>query len=80
MFTPGFVVPSDRLPLAAGRVTFICRVSPAGAIAVSTQSFRVVKPRRFVYLRLVVDSGRGRLTASRKGQVVKRRPYTLYNN
>jgi len=29
---PGFVVPAGRLPLSAGRVIFIRRVSPAGTV------------------------------------------------
>ena len=29
---PGFVVPTGRLPLSAGRVIFIRRVSPAGTV------------------------------------------------
>jgi transposase InsO family protein len=30
--SPGFVVPAGRLPLSAGRVIFIRRVSPAGTV------------------------------------------------
>jgi hypothetical protein len=32
-----------------------------------------------LYLRLVVDAGRGRLTAYRNGRVLKRWPYKLLN-
>src|SRR5262249_30764473 len=59
----GFVVPTGRLPLSAGRVTFIRRVSVAGMVTVLSQSFRVGKRHRGLYLRLVVDTGRGYLTA-----------------
>jgi putative transposase len=75
-----FVVPTERLPLAAGRVTFIRRVSAAGTVTVLSQSFRVGKKHRGLYLQMVVDTGRGRLTAYLNGRVLKRWPYTLLNN
>jgi transposase InsO family protein len=76
----GFVVPMDRQPIAAGRVTFIRRVSPAGSVSVLSQSFRVGKRHRGLYLRLVVDTGRGWLTAYLNGRVLKRRPSKLRND
>src|SRR5512135_3192366 len=75
-----FVVPTDRQPIAAGRVTFIRRVSPAGTVTVLSQSFRVGKRHRGLYLRLVIDTGRGRLTAYLNGRVLKRWPYKLLND
>jgi putative transposase len=75
-----FVVPTTRQKLAAGRVTFIRRVSPAGTVAVLSQSYRVGKRHRGLYLRLVVDTGRGWLTAYLDGRVLKRRPYKLLND
>jgi transposase InsO family protein len=75
-----FVVPTARQKLAAGRVTFIRRVSPAGTVTVLSQSYRVGKRHRGLYLRLVVDTGRGRLTAYLNGRVLKRWPYKLLNN
>jgi transposase InsO family protein len=75
-----FVVPTDRQPIAAGRVTFIRRVSPAGTVSVLSQSFRVGKRHRGLYLRLVVDTGRGWLTAYLNGRVLKRWPYKLLND
>ena len=54
-----FVVPTGRLPLAEGRVTFIRRVSVTGTVTVLSQSFRVGKRHRGLYLRLVIDTGRG---------------------
>jgi transposase InsO family protein len=74
-----FVVPTDRQPIAAGRVTFIRRVSVAGTVKILSQSFRVGKRHRGLYLRLVVDTGRGRLTAYLNGRVLKRWPYKLLN-
>jgi len=75
-----FVVPTTRQKLAAGRVTFIRRVSPAGTVGVLSQSYRVGKRHRGLYLRLVVDTGRGWLTAHLNGRVLKRWPYKLLND
>jgi transposase InsO family protein len=74
-----FVVPTGQLPLADGRVTFIRRVSFAGTVAVLSQSFRVGKRHRGLYLRLVVHTGHGSLTAYLNGRVLKRWPYRLLN-
>jgi transposase InsO family protein len=74
-----FVVPTQRQKLAAGRVTFIRRVSPAGTVSVLSQSYRVGKRHRGLYLRLVIDTGRGTLTAYLNGRVLKRWPYKLRN-
>jgi len=74
-----FVVPTERPKLAAGRVIFIRRVSPAGTVSVLSQSYRVGKRHRGLYLRLVIDTGRGTLTAYLNGRVLKRWPYKLRN-
>jgi len=74
-----FVVPTQRQKLAAGRVIFIRRVSPAGTVSVLSQSYRVGKRQRGLYLRLVIDTGRGTLTAYLNGRVLKRWPYKLRN-
>jgi putative transposase len=75
-----FVVPTDRQPLAAGRVTFIRRVSVTGTVTVLSQVFRVGKRHKGLYLRLVVDTGHGYLTAYLNGRVLKRWPYKLLND
>jgi putative transposase len=75
-----FVVPTGRLPLAEGQVTFIRRVSAAGTVPVLSQTFRVGKRHRGLYLRLVVDTGHGHLTAYLNGRVLKRWPYKLRND
>jgi hypothetical protein len=75
----GFVAPTQRQPLAAGRVTFIRRVNAAGTVTLLSQTFRVGKKQRGLYLRLVLDTGRGTLTAYLNGRVVKRWPYKLLN-
>ena len=74
------VVPTKRLPLADGRVTFIRRVSGAGTVTVLSQTFRVGKRHRGLYLRLVLDTRRGTLTAYLNGRVLKRWPYRLLND
>jgi transposase InsO family protein len=76
----GFIVPTGRLPLAEGRVTFLRRVCVAGTVTVLSQTFRVGKKHRGLYLRLVVDTGRGWLTAYLNGRVLKRWPYKLLND
>jgi hypothetical protein len=75
-----FEVPTGKLPLAAGRVSFIRRVSVAGTVTVLSQSFRVGKRHRGLYLRLVVDTKRGWLTAYLNGRVLKRWSYKLLND
>ena len=75
-----FAVPTGRPPLSAGRVTFIRRVSVAGTVTVLSQSFCGGKKRRGLYLRPVVNTGRGTLTAYLNGRVLKRWPYKLLND
>jgi putative transposase len=75
-----FVVPTWRVPLATGRVTFIRRVNVAGTVSILSQTFRVGKRHRGLYLRLVVDTGRGWLTAYLNGRVLQRWPYKLLND
>ena len=74
-----FVVPTEALPIAAGRVIFIRRVRTAGTISVLSQTFRVGKRHRGLYLRVVLDTHRGWLTAYLNGRVLKRWPYKLLN-
>ena len=73
-------MPTERQLLAAGRVTFIRRVSVAGTVTVLSQTYRVGKRHRGLYLRLVVNTGRGVLTAYLNGRVLKRWPYKLLND
>ena len=75
-----FVVPTRKLPLAEGRGTFIRRVSVVGTVTLLSQSFRVGKKHKGLYLRLVVDTGRGHLTAYLNGRVLQRWPYKLLND
>ncbi len=61
-------------------MTFLRRVSPAGTVTVLSQSFRVGKKHHGLYLRAVLDTGRGQLTAYLNGRIVKRWPYRLLND
>jgi hypothetical protein len=61
-------------------VIFIRRVSPAGPVSVLSQSFQVEKRQKGLYLRLMIDTGRGRRTAYLNGRVLKRWPYKLLND
>ena len=54
--------------------------SVAGTVTVLSQSFRVGKKHKGLYLRLVLDTGRGYLTAYLNGRVLKRWPYKLLND
>ena len=75
-----FAVPTGRQKRAAGRVTFLRRVSTAGTVTVLSRSYRVGKRQRGLYLRRVVDTGRGVRTAYLNGRVLKRWPYKLRNH
>ena len=75
-----FEVSMGRQKLAEGRVIFIRRVSVAGTVTILSQSYRVGKKYRGLYLRLVVDTGRGYLTAYLNGRIVKRWSYKLLND
>ena len=56
------------------------RRAAAPAVVVLSQTCRVGKRHRGLYLRLVVDTGRGHLTAYLNGRVLKRWPYKLLND
>jgi putative transposase len=74
-----YVIPKEALPIASGRVTFLRVVSPAGTVSVLSQSFRVGKRHRGLYVKLVLDTQRGWLTAYLDGRKLKRWPYKLLN-
>jgi hypothetical protein len=74
-----YVIPTEALPLTAGRVTFLRRVSLQGTVSVLSQLFRVGKRHKGLCVKVILDTGRGRLTAYLNGQVLKRWPYKLLN-
>jgi hypothetical protein len=67
---PRYVVPTEPLPLAAGRVIFIRRAGPQGLVEVLDQSYRMGQRHHGLYVRLVLDTRRGHLTAHLDGRVV----------
>lgn len=76
---PRYIVPKEALPIAAGRITFIRVVSGHGTVSVLEQSFRVGKRHRGLYVKLVLDTQRGWLTAYLNGRQLRRWPYPLLN-
>jgi transposase InsO family protein len=74
-----FKVPTDLLPIAAGRVTFIRMVTPHGNIHLLGQTFWVGKRLKGQYLKAVLDTHHGWLTVYLKGRLFKRWPYKLVN-
>jgi putative transposase len=74
-----YEVPLERLPVAAGRVTFIRRVSSRGTISVLSPSFAVGKRHKGRYVKAVLDTQRARLTVYLDGRVVKGWPYPWLN-
>ncbi len=74
-----YLIPTEALPRAAGRGTFLRRVSLQGTVSVLSQSFGVGKRPRGLHVQVILDTERGRRTAYRNGRVLKRWPYTLLN-
>ena len=72
---PRFVVPTDALPVAAGRVTFIRQVTRQGAVHLLSQTFSVGKRLKGQYLKVVLDTQRAHLTVYVKGRICKRWNY-----
>jgi hypothetical protein len=72
---PRFTVPTDPLPIAAGRVTFIRQVTPNGNLHLLSQTFKVGKRLKGQYGKVVLDTQRSQLTVYLKGRVFKRWPY-----
>jgi transposase InsO family protein len=77
---PRYVVSTEPLPVAAGRVIFIRRVSWTGFVSVLSQSYRIGKRHNGLYVKLVLDTRHGHLTAYLDGRRIKRWPYNLLNN
>jgi transposase InsO family protein len=70
-----FTVPTELLPLAAGRVTFIRMVTSHGNIHLLSQTYWVGKRLKHLYVKAVLDTHRGWLTVYVKGRICKRWPY-----
>jgi putative transposase len=72
---PGYLIPTEPLPIAAGRITFIRQVTPHGNVHLLSQTFKVGKRLKGEYVKVVLDTRRGHLTVYRRGRVFKRWPY-----
>jgi hypothetical protein len=75
----GYIIPTEPLPIAAGRITFTRsgQVTPNGNVHLLSQTFKVGKRLKGEYVRAVLDTRRGHLTVYRQGRVFKRWPYPV---
>ena len=71
----GYLIPTEPLPIAAGRITFIRQVTPNGNVHLLSQTFKVGKRLKGEYVKVLLDTRRGHLTVYRQGHVFKRWPY-----
>jgi transposase InsO family protein len=72
---PHYVIPTEPLPIAAGRVIFMRQVTPHGNVHLLSQTFKVGKRLKGEYVKVVLDTQRQHLTAYRQGRIFKRWPY-----
>jgi hypothetical protein len=72
---PSYVVPTEPLPVAAGRISFIRQVSPNGNVHLLSQTFKVGKRLKGEYVKVVLNTRRAHLTVYRQGRICKRWPY-----
>jgi putative transposase len=68
-------LPTDPLPIATGRVTFIRQVTRLGNIHLLGQSFKVGKRLKHQYVKAVLHTERAQLTVYVKGRIYRRWPY-----
>ena len=72
---PGFLIPHDPLPIAAGRITFFRQVTAHGNVHLLSQTFKVGKRLKGEYVKVLLDTKRRHLTVYRQGRIFKRWPY-----
>jgi len=72
---PDYLIPTEPLAIAAGRVTFIRQVTPNGNVHLLSQTFKVGKRLKGEYVKVVLDTRRGHLTVYRRARIFKRWPY-----
>jgi len=70
-----FTIPTELLPIAAGRVTFIRMVTAHGQIHLLSQTFWTGKRLKGQYVKAVLDTAHGYLTVYVQGRIFKRWPY-----
>jgi hypothetical protein len=71
----GYAIPTEPLPVAAGRITFIRQVTAHGNVHLLSQTFWVGKRLKREYMKVVLDTRRAHLTVYRQGRLFKRWPY-----
>jgi transposase InsO family protein len=74
-----FTIDEKKLPIAAGKVTFIRLVSIHGTISILGQSFKVGKRLKFHYVKVTIYTKNQRLKVYHKGKLIKEFPYRLSN-
>ena len=74
-----FTIDKKKLPIAAGKVTFIRLVSIHGTISVLGQSFKVGKRLKFHYVKVTIYTKYQNLKVYHKGKLIKEFPYPLSN-
>jgi transposase InsO family protein len=72
---PGYLIPKEPLPIAAGRISFIRQATPQGNVHLLSQTFKVSKRLKGEYVKVLLDTQRRQLTVYRRGRVFKRWPY-----
>jgi transposase InsO family protein len=72
---PSYRIPTDPLPIAAGRIIFIRQVTALGNVHLLSQTFKVGKRLRGEYVKVVLDTQHAYLTIYRQGRIFKRWPY-----
>lgn len=72
-----FSVEGEKLPIAAGKVTFIRLVSAKGHIRILEQPFKVGKRLKFQYVKATLSTRRKSLKVYHKGRLVKEFAYEL---
>jgi putative transposase len=72
---PGYLIPHEALPVAAGRITFFRQVTAHGNIHLLSQTFRVGKRLKGEYVKVLLNTQRGHLSVYRRGHIFKRWPY-----
>jgi transposase InsO family protein len=67
----------QKLPVTAGKVTFIRLVSVQGTVNILEQSFKVGKRLKFQYVKVTIYTKYQRLKVYHQGKLVKEFPYPL---
>jgi transposase InsO family protein len=72
---PSYHIPTEPLPIAAGRITFIRQVTSLGNVHLLSMTFKVGKRLKGEYVKVVLDTRHAYLTVYRQGRICKRWPY-----